>query len=66
MKKDNGYHVLSSPSRFQQKITEELDLACCDCNLVHRMKFRVKGDTLFVRITRLDDETKRLRSARKK
>lgn len=27
---------------------EDIKMACCDCNLVHRLRFRVRGDKIFL------------------
>lgn len=41
--------------------TEDYKMACCDCNLVHRLSFRVDGDTLYMWGVRDNRATAQLR-----
>lgn len=67
----HGYYLLEGydpeePSRIQIKWTDtDLYLACCDCDLVHKISFKVKGETLLIRIARSESETKKLRGKKK-
>ena len=44
--------------------TEDLKFACCDCNLVHRLIFRVEGDKVIVSGWRDNRATAQLRRRR--
>jgi hypothetical protein len=38
--------------------------ACCDCHLVHRLRFRVEGDKVIMQVWREDGRTGALRRHR--
>jgi hypothetical protein len=39
-------------------------MACCDCHLVHRLSFEIKGDKLIMRVWRENKRTASLRQHR--
>lgn len=47
--------------RFKQ---EDFNMACCDCNLVHKLRFTVKGNTLIMQVWRDNRATAQLRRRR--
>lgn len=42
-----------------------LRLACCDCDLVHDIGFRIDGDKISINLKANNDETKKLRKISK-
>lgn len=42
-------------------IGDNTELVCCDCGLVHKVKFRVKNDLLWMKAIRLEGKTKQRR-----
>lgn len=56
-------------SRWVQPVMEKYFLACCDCNLVHEMQFRVVGvkkQRVQFRVRRAKGHTAALRKKAKK
>lgn len=45
--------------------TQDFKMACCDCGLVHRMRFRVKGSTLVIQGWRDNRATAQIRRKKK-
>jgi len=45
--------------------TEDYKMACCDCNLVHRLRFTVKRETLELQAWRDNRATGQLRRKRR-
>ena len=50
-RKDNEWFVIGDNTK----------LVCCDCGLVHKIKFRVKNNLFWMKAVRLEKETKKWR-----
>lgn len=58
------YHLLPEEDGWSDWIVptdKELNIACCDCGLVHEFHFRAINGEIFIRARRNDSETERLR-----
>jgi hypothetical protein len=60
-----GYPTVSGEEVVRLKWrTADLKMACCDCSLVHRIRFTVKRGVLFISMQRDNRATAQLRRHR--
>lgn len=66
MRVRGGYQQLHDGERASWPIRERHKFACCDCGLVHLLKFSVKGSMLTMRAYRDNRATAQIRRHRTK
>lgn len=53
----SAYRTRQDGEPMKMRLNVEHHIACCDCGLVHRFEYRVRGKDLEVRAWRLNRET---------
>jgi hypothetical protein len=55
------YEIVEDGTEERYTLNKDHKIACCDCSLVHKFRFRIKRRRLYVKITRDNRATGQLR-----
>lgn len=62
---NNEYEQLIDNQWFKIKNLNDFKLQCCDCGLVHDVKFEIQGNELFMMVCQNKEETDKVRKENK-